>query len=148
MTMIKKFIPFLLLSIMAMTLASCNKDSKDEPDDIITKEHLTGTWEAKQVLVGGQWVSTSSDSSLAFTATFYSDGRYHGSGSVAEGWGTYVIKGDQVNVLYDGAVLLTYKIQSLNGNNAQVAITKGAIVTTAVISKTNNEPIVPDKPEQ
>lgn len=146
--MIKKIIPFLLLSMMAMTLASCNKDSKDEPDDVITKEQLTGTWEAKQVLVGGQWVSTSSDSSLAFTATFYSDGRYHGSGSVAEGWGTYVIKGDQVNVLYEGAVSLTYKIQSLNGNNVQVAITKGAIVTTAVISKTSHEPIVPDKPEQ
>lgn len=148
MTLIKRFIPFLLISIMAMTLASCNKDSKDEPNDVISKEQLTGTWEAKQVLVGGQWVSTSSDSSLAFTATFYSDGRYHGSGSVAEGWGTYVIKSDQVNVLYDGAVLLSYKIQSLNGNNAQVAISKGAIVTTAVISKTSNEPIVPDKPEE
>lgn len=145
--MIKKLFPFLILTIMTAVLPSCNKDSKDEPDDIISKEQLTGTWESKQVLVGGEWVDASSDSSLGFTATFYADGRYHGTGSVAEGWGTYAIKGDQVNVLYEGAVSLTYKIQSINGNNAQVAITRGAIVTTAVITKTGGSTIVPGKPE-
>lgn len=137
----------MLTIIAAVALPSCNKDSNDEPDDIISKEQLTGTWEAKQVLVAGQWIDTSSDSSLAFTATFYADGRYHGTGSATEGWGTYVIKGDQVNILYEGAVSLTYKIQSFNGNNAQVTITKGASVTTAVITKTSGSTIVPDEPE-
>lgn len=146
--MTKKLFQYLIVTIMAaVALPSCNKDSKDEPNDVISKEQLAGTWESRQVLAGGQWVDTSTDSSLAFTATFYADGRYHGSGSVAEGWGTYVIKGDQVNVLYEGAVLLTYKIQSLNGNNAQVSITKGATVTTAVITKTSGSTIVPGKPE-
>lgn len=146
--MTKKLFQYLIVTIMAaVALPSCNKDSKDEPNDVISKEQLAGTWESRQVLAGGQWIDTSTDSSLAFTATFYADGRYHGSGSVAEGWGTYVIKGDQVNVLYEGAVLLTYKIQSLNGNNAQVSITKGATVTTAVITKTNGSTIVPGKPE-
>lgn len=146
--MMNKLITILFLSIMATALPSCNKDNDDDPDDVITKSQLTGTWEATQVLVGGNWVSTSTDNSLAFSATFYEDGRYHGSGSIAEGWGNYVIKGDQVNVLYDGTVLLTYKIQSFNGNNAQVAITKGAIVTTASITKTSGSTITPGEPEE
>lgn len=144
----EKLLKYLILTIMAVVaLPSCNKDSDDEPNDVISKEQLAGTWEAKQVLVNGQWIDTSSDRSLAFTATFYADGRYHGSGSVAEGWGNYVIKGDQVNVLYEGAVSLTYKVQSFNGNNAQVTITRGASVTTVVITKTSGSTIVPGEPE-
>lgn len=144
----KRLFQYLFLTIMAaVALPSCNKDSNDEPDDVISKEQLAGTWEAKQVLVDGQWIDTSSDSSLAFTATFYTDGRYHGSGSVAEGWGTYVIKGNQVNVLYEGVVSLTYNIQSFNGNNAQGTIAKGASVTTVVIAKTSGSTIVPSEPE-
>lgn len=144
----KKLFQYLILTVIAaVVLPSCNKDSNDEPDNVISKEQLAGTWEAKQVLVDGQWIDTSSDSSLAFTATFYADGRYHGLGSVAEGWGTYVINGDQVNILYEGAVSLTYKIQSFNDNNAQVTITKGASVTTVIITKTSGSTIVPGESE-
>lgn len=140
----KKTFFYIIISIMAILMPSCNKDENGGPDQIISKEQVVGTWETTQLLVNGSWVAAASNPSLSFTATFYEDGRYHGAGSIAEGWGTYVIGGDEIKILYEGAVMMTYKIESIDGSKAQVRLSRGSMMTTAVITKTGGSIITPN----
>lgn len=142
--LMKKTFFYIILSIMAISMPSCNKDNDGGPDKIISKEQVVGTWETAQLLVNGSWVAAASNPSLSFTATFYDDGRYHGTGSIADGWGSYVIGGDEIKILYEGAVLMTYKVESIDDNKAQVRLSRGSETTTAVITKTGGSIITPN----
>lgn len=149
--MAKNIIKFFLLTVITLSVfTGCNKDSDSEPDDVITKSQLIGNWEATEVQVGGVWKDVSSDPSLAMSMTFYD--RYNGKSDIFYGfgqswecWGSYAISGENVSVIYDGAVYMTIKVKNFNGSDkAQVAVTRGNITTNAVIVKTGNTPITPD----
>lgn len=142
--MMKKTFFYIILSIVSIALPSCNKDDDGGPDIIISKDQIVGTWETTQLLVNDSWVAAASNPSLSFTATFYDDGRYHGIGSIADGWGSYAIGGDEIKVLYEGAVLMTYKVESIDETKAQVRLSRGSTTTTAVITKTGGSTITPN----
>lgn len=126
-----------------LTFSSCNSDN-DEPDDI-AKPLLVGSWDATQLLIDGNWRNIAVDDDTNFSVTFYDDNRYHGNGYIAEGWGTYFISGNEIKVLYDNTVLLTLKVQSLNGDKMQATLTKGGTVVTASLSKGGNAIITPQQ---
>lgn len=144
----------ILISAIAtvMLLSSCNKDSDGAPDNVIDKDNLIGTWEAVDVQVNGSWINVSTDPSLSMALTFYEI--YNNKTDVVytygpnwDCWGTYAISGNEIHVLYDGAVYLTCKVQSIENDRAQVSISRGNSTINAVIIKTGKTPITPDKPD-
>lgn len=117
----------LILSTMFIALPSCS-DDKDEPDGDI-KTNIIGTWEGTAVNFDGQWIDITQypySSVLGFSATFYENGSYYGSGAFGNGSGTYKIKGSTVETYVGGKLYLTYKVKSMTGTSAEITIIDGS----------------------
>ncbi len=140
----KKLFQLFMLSIMVLApLSSCNDDS-DKPDFIIDPALIIGTWESTTVEINDVMTNVDKNSTNYFTMTFYSDGRFYGTGYLMDGWnwGSYVINGDDVMVLYDGAIKLTLDFDIFTDKAASLSIESGNLDIDAHIAKTQSSGLI------
>lgn len=110
---------FTMLLCAVTFFTSCSNDN----DDLISKNDIVGTWEAKQIKVDGNWITIPSNSRYSMSMTFYEDGRYYGeSDFFGTGNGTYKISGNSIKTYADGEYMYTYRINNITDTMAEVTM--------------------------
>ena len=110
----------LLFASCACIISSCSKEESEKFD--YPMELLYGTWEGTSIKVEDKWIDLTNIfySKFGFSITFYSDGTYTGKGYFGNGNGTYKAKGKMIYTYVDGEEYYVYKINSINGNTAEL----------------------------
>lgn len=114
-----KNVIFTMLLCAVTFFTSCSKDE----DDLISKNNIVGTWEARQIKVDGDWIAIPSNSKYSMSVTFYEDGRYYGeSDFFGTGYGTYNISGNSIKTYVDGEYMYTYQVNNITDSMAEVTM--------------------------
>lgn len=133
--------------IIALTVAStillfagCKKDETNESattnatNTIIPLEHLYGKWYSTHYLTSSGWTEISH---TTFTATFYPDGSYSGSGILGSGSGTYTVNGRIITTYINGEEFYKYDIIEFTNTTAHLKVYRGT--TQAEIANSTEE---------
>ncbi len=118
----KNFLGIMLLcATFGFVLSSCSNDD-DEIVFAYPMESIYGTWDGVSVKMDGRWVDITSSyyEDLQFSITFYSNGKYYGTGYFGTGSGTYKAEGAYIYTYVDGMPYYNYQIKSLANNNAEL----------------------------
>jgi uncharacterized lipoprotein NlpE involved in copper resistance len=118
-----KKVVFLLLAVVAVLLAGCDKD--DDPKFDYDMELLYGKWRITHVEQkdGSMFDVTTPIAERVFKPTyitFNKGGSYSGSGEFGNGSGTYTATGKTIITYVDGQEYLRYDVLSLTGENAEI----------------------------
>lgn len=115
----KKFF-LLVAAVLTLGFAGCSDD--DEKGFAFDLETLYGTWDGTAVKIDGEWIDITSPamSQYGFSATFYDDGSYYGTGYFGTGRGTYKASGKNVVTYVGGEEFARYTILSLSGSQAEM----------------------------
>lgn len=128
--MMKKFLPFLtvlLVAFFAFTLTSCGSDDDDNNSPFATSD-VVGTWVTTAYQAeDGTWIDLTSSlyASVRAYAKFNSDGTYTGWGALGNGSGTWKLSGTTLTTYVDGTVYITYKNIVVNGNEMSGTMVQG-----------------------
>ena len=115
----------MLAVISAICVSSCSKDDDDKFDYPL--ETLLGTWNAKEIYVDGKWydVTQYPYTKFGMSITFYSNGKFYGSGYFGTGSGTYKTSGKTITTYIDDEVYATYTVNSLASTTADLTMQMG-----------------------
>ena len=118
----KKYL-FLFLMAMPLLFASCSSDDDDD-DSAYPMEELYGKWKVTELKVNETWYDVTKYPYTRFgmSITFYEDGTFYGSGYLGNGKGTYKVSGNTITTYVDGELYVTYTINSLTENTADLTL--------------------------
>jgi len=121
----KLTIMMLLAAFFTLCVTSCSKD--DDDSFAYPMEQLYGKWKAVEIKVDGRWYDVTKYPYTRFgmDITFYENGKFHGSGYLGNGSGTYTVSGKTITTYVSGKEYAVYTVNSLNGNEADLTLRMG-----------------------
>ena len=121
----KLTIMMLLAAFFTLCVTSCSKD--DDDSFAYPMEQLYGKWKAVEIKVDGRWYDVTKYPYTRFgmDITFYENGKFYGSGYLGNGSGTYTVSGKTITTYVSGKEYAVYTVNSLNGNEADLALRMG-----------------------
>ena len=122
----KLTIMMLLAAFFTLCVTSCSKD--DDDSFAYPMEQLYGKWKAVEIKVDGRWYDVTKYPYTRFgmDITFYENGKFYGSGYLANVSGTYTVSGKTITTYVSGKEYAVYTVNSLNGNEADLTLRMGS----------------------
>ena len=120
-----------------LLFASCKKEETGKSgatNTIIPLEQLYGKWYSTHYLTESGWTEIGH---ATFTATFYPDGSYSGSGILGSGSGTYIVSGSTITTYINGEEFYKYDILEFTNTTAHLKMYRGT--TQAEIANSTKE---------
>ncbi|MBQ7664943.1 MAG: lipocalin family protein [Bacteroidaceae bacterium] len=117
----------LLTTISCFTFTSCGDDDDTDNGFNYPIETIYGTWEAQEIEVDGKWynITVFPYTRFAMSITFYSNGRFYGTGYFGTGSGTYKAVDNKIVTYLEGEEYMVYTIISLSENFAELTMSDG-----------------------
>lgn len=110
----------MLIFAAFVCVTSCSSD--DDDSFAYPMEQLYGKWKAIEVQVDDKWydVTRYPYTRFGMDITFYTGGKYYGSGYFGTGIGTYKVSGKTIKTYVDGEIYATYTVVSLTNDTAEL----------------------------
>lgn len=122
-----------------LLLSSCKKEEAPSGNTSISNttisiDQLYGTWYGTHYLTSSGWITIGRST---FSATFYPDGSYSGSGILGTGTGLYIVSGRTITTYVDGEEFYKYDILEFTDTTAHLKLYRGS--TQAEIANSTKE---------